>query len=263
MSRGNVLKAEQVSREGLAFEVLNFRDVQEEARRIVADARSQAEQLLEETQRRCREMNEKVGTESGEKGYQEGLERGLAEGREKGHTEALEKTLAEASADFKQRTDSLISSLQRTVEKLEQDRRDLFDTAREDVLRLAVAIASRVIKRTIEVDPSVVRDNVVEALELVAARTHVTVIVHPDDVETMQQFADSLHKRFSDSGDIAIVGDPDISRGGCEVRWGQGTLDGRLESQLRRITSLIVPVHDDVVVDGDPASDTHTTEDEQ
>jgi len=170
---------------------------------IVA-ARAEAERMLEEaaefaeaTRREAIEETAKLR----EQAYAEGMEKALTE---------FEQNLLEA-AEIRER-------VWRETEK--------------DLLRLAVRLAEKIIGRELKTDKKAVADIVAAALQNARQQEKLTVRVNPSDLslieEERERFLPSGRARFID-----FVADPRVSSGGCLIESEVGTIDARLETQLR------------------------------
>jgi flagellar assembly protein FliH len=102
-------------------------------------------------------------------------------------------------------------------------------------IRLATAIAQRVIRREIEQQPAITLELVREALELAAGNSQVCIRLNPSDHKTLGGQVRKLAKEVSPLGEIDVKADPEITPGGCRVDTSFGAIDQQIESQLKRI----------------------------
>ena len=164
-----------------------------EARRILSEATREADELRARADREAREMREAA--------YQEGLEEALSE---------LNHALLEAH----ERRDAALAGAER------------------DVLRLAVKLAEKIIGREIERDDAALADIVSAALRHARQQEALTVRVNPADLPHVQAHRERLdpsgRARFID-----LVADPRVRPGGCVIEGESGTVDARLDTQLR------------------------------
>jgi flagellar assembly protein FliH len=105
----------------------------------------------------------------------------------------------------------------------------------EEVVRLALAVARKVIKREVVQDPTVILDSLRWALKGAALREEVIIKVHPMDAETLRESKGSLLRELEEVNSLRIEADERLSRGDALVECPQGELDLRLERQLREI----------------------------
>lgn len=168
-------------------------DARAEARRILAEAERDADALRERAEREARELREAA--------YEEGRETALSE---------LNQILLEAHG----RRDAALAGAER------------------DVLRLAVKLAEKIIGREIERDDATLADIVSAALRHARQQESLTVRVNPADLPRVQAHRERLdpsgRARFID-----LVADPRVGHGGCIIEGESGTVDARLDTQLR------------------------------
>jgi flagellar assembly protein FliH len=160
--------------------------------------------------------------------YQRGLKEGLAN--------------AQRLADAK--CAAFVKSLSAAIESIRRERESLSQAAEEEAVRLALAIASKIIRRECRTSPEAVRQVAHEALQRVPVRDVISIRVNPADKEELEQRW--LATLPEDGHKIDIVGDPAIDRGGCLVETKLGTIDGTLESQWREIADSLLKESDEL-----------------
>jgi flagellar assembly protein FliH len=148
----------------------------------------------------------------------EAYRRGVAEGK------ALGKDLAEAEVQ------PVLERLTRALVELSSVSARLRRDAEEDVVKLSIAIARRVLHRELTVDPESIGGLVKAALEKIESHELCRVRVHPDQ-ETMIR---TILGRYSPTR-IELVADPALRKGDVVFETSQGTVDASVEAQLREI----------------------------
>lgn len=119
----------------------------------------------------------------------------------------------------------------RSLEEIAGLRRRLRREAEADLIRLALAIARRVLYRELAVDPDALRGVVLAALEKVQLQEISRVRVHP---ELAAMLATSL-QRLAAAHIPEIVADPSRERGDLIFETSRGNLDASVETQLQEI----------------------------
>ena len=208
-------------------------DLEKQAAGIVEAARVEAAHMIQEAQTQAATL---VG-EAAPRGFAEGREQGLAEGREEGCRLGREEALGQYTTELA----SLAESWTAAIEVFEADRRATLQTAREDIVELALAMGGRIARRVIEADPAVVQDQVAEAISLVTAPSGMTISINPDDRKLVQAVLPALCERLQKSGHVELRDDPDVERGGCVLSTGKGVIDATLEKQIERIAEVLLP----------------------
>jgi type III secretion protein L len=177
------------------------REASLEAKQILAKAQEQAAQLLEDARRE----KERVVAESTERGYAAGLDQ-------------WNDALADA---WKQREDFLAEH-------------------EAELVRLAVAIAKKIIGRSLEVNPGTVLQTAKEALRAVRSERRVIIKVNPSDEDALRQQAGSLKMLGTEVGELVIIGNPSIEAGGCIVESDLGIIDAQIGTQLSSIENALL-----------------------
>ncbi len=142
--------------------------------------------------------------------FQEGFQAG-AEAAEKSARETYEKALA---------------GLRGAATAFEQARPALLAEAQEELVELAFAIAKRVLRREIGVDPHAARAIAASCMAEAGGAAVKKIWVHPDDVAAVREGV---------GAGVEVEGDGSMSRGGAVIETERGKLDGSIETQLDEI----------------------------
>lgn len=102
----------------------------------------------------------------------------------------------------------------------------------QQVLSLALQLAEHVVGRELQACDDVVLGAVERALSLVPERGDVVLRVHPGDLAIVLESAASMGHR---AGDVQIVADADVSRGGCVASCGPLQVDAQLPAVFARL----------------------------
>jgi flagellar assembly protein FliH len=115
--------------------------------------------------------------------------------------------------------------------ELARYRRKLRCDAEEDVLKLALAIARRVLHRELQADPEALLGVVKAALTRMEAREIDRVRVHAADAGTLRRHFEQLGGEQR----VEVLADPRLERGSVVIETARGTLDASVETQLDEI----------------------------
>ena len=148
----------------------------------------------------------------------ESYQRGFSEGRNVGHEQALAEI------------QPVMDRLSRSLADLATVRSRVRKTAESDLLKLAIAVARRVIHRELTLDPSSIEGLIRVALEKLESRDLCRVRVHPDQEPVIR----TLLARFS-AAPVELIPDPTLQCGDVLFETSHGTLDGSIEAQLQEI----------------------------
>jgi type III secretion protein L len=109
----------------------------------------------------------------------------------------------------------------------------------QELLRLAVKLAERIIGNEVKSDKAVIVDIVSTALRNTKRQEKVTIRVSQSDYATVQERFIEL-SQSSRSTYVDIVPDPRVTIGGCIIESEVGTVDARLETQLRVLERALI-----------------------
>jgi flagellar biosynthesis/type III secretory pathway protein FliH len=219
--------------------VLDLGDVGREAADLIEVARNEAESLLADARIEAARLTEcaaKIGRAEGmAAGEAAGRAEGLAAGATQGREEAMNAMAEELN--------SIATGWNEALVGLMASRDAIREEARRDLLRLSLAIAERVLGRLPAHQTSFVADQVSGAIEMLAGSTSLRITLNPEDVPAVEEHLPAVMAtiRGSEDADVSIETDPEMVRGGCVVRAGDGEIDARLDVQMSKIVSGLFP----------------------
>jgi len=154
-----------------------------------------------------------------EKHVREAREAGLAEGE------------AQARAQAQEEVRAAIERLSHAIADLDQYRTQLLRQTETDAVRLSIAIARRVLRRELTVDPSAIEGLVRAALERLQSQETCRVRMHPDFVATLRDCVE----RMGMESKVEIIPDAAQEPGAAVFEMSRGSLNASIDSQLKEI----------------------------
>jgi type III secretion protein L len=178
----------------------------------VVQALSSAERIVEEARQRAREIVEKaqadqaaIREQSGREGYEEGL-----------------RQLNEIISDAKRKYGKILEG------------------AETELLKLSLKIAERIVGKALELDRSILLDIIHKAIQSLKYQKEIRIRIHPDDVAYLKDQKMQLYAMLGESKEIEVVEDPLVGKGGCIIDTEIGTIDARLETQLKVMERTLI-----------------------
>lgn len=224
-------EAQRIAGDAIA---LDLGDLARQGDALMARARAQAAALLEQAQQQRAAVMRGIEEQARKDGFETGNREGFEAGRLSGHAQAL--------AESKAKLETLQQAWGKALADFEVQRAAMLEDAREDVLQLAVMLAQRVVKRAIKVDPTLVQDQLIATLAMVARPTALTVAVHPEDETLTRESLATLAISMDSAKHATLATDSGLARGSCVVRTtGGGMLDASVDAQLKRIAEALLP----------------------
>jgi flagellar assembly protein FliH len=144
---------------------------------------------------------------------------GLREGEAAGRTRA--------AADLQ----AVIDRLARSIDEIANLRPRLRAEAEADLVRLSLAIARRVLRRELAIDPEALHGLVLGALEKLQGQEITRVRVHASHASLIA----ACLRQKSAAANVEVVPDPACEVGAVVFETQRGNLDASIESQLQEI----------------------------
>lgn len=125
----------------------------------------------------------------------------------------------------------VIDRLTRSIDELAGLRARLRSEAESDLIKLSLAIARRVLRRELAIDPEALHGLVLAALEKLQGQEICRVKVHPSHAAMVT----ACLRQIATGSNVEIVPDPSREPGAIVFETARGNLDASVESQLQEI----------------------------
>jgi flagellar biosynthesis/type III secretory pathway protein FliH len=224
-----------------SLRAFSVRDIEEERRRIMdaaerdgADVRRLAQEILDQAKTMLARVHEQAGAimaEAEKSGYEKGHAEGLAAGREEGKIAAYETE----ARRVREQTAPLAGRLADIAGAIDSQRNACLTGAHRDLLKCAIAVAKKIVKREVSLADGAIKNNLTKAIELSAEKSEIRVRLNPSDAETIEEYVPQMKSAFSKLKGIHLVPDMNVSQGGCVVQSRGGEVDARVETQFEEI----------------------------
>lgn len=176
---------------------------------LLAAARLEAEQIVQQAFAAAAQIQEEAG--------REGLTTGRAEG------------LAE--------TDALRQQLRNLLLSLADAYRAFCLDQAPALASLAAEAAGRLMQEQLSLEPQRALTIVQQVLDQALASTDLRLHLHPDDRETVRSYLDSSDAMVP--AELQIIADPSVERGGCRLETRHGEVDATLSGRLTRLAHAL------------------------
>ena len=169
-------------------------------------------------------MQKQAYDEAFAQGKKDGYSQGFTEGSKQGYDENVQALQAKA-AEFS----GLMDSLSQPFKALDAE-------VEKELVKLAIAIATQIIRREIKLDPGQVIAAVREAIKVLPLSSQkISLHLHPEDVELVRSALslDDLSPAWR------MVEEPLITRGGCKVDTEVSHIDATVENRLAAVIATL------------------------
>jgi flagellar assembly protein FliH len=149
--------------------------------------------------------------------------------------ESFETGFEEGQRQAERGLSNVFKSLRRAIDEVTSLREQIFRESEEDLLRLSILVARKIIQQEISEDRRILTRIVAAALENAAERDDVVVRLNPEDYRLVTTHRQHYLQGIGDGRDLNMKPDDTVSQGGCVIDTVMGEIDARLESQLDEI----------------------------
>lgn len=189
----------------------DFGDMAQQADRYLDEVRRQAAQIIQQAHQEAEQYRR----------------RAEEEGRKVAQA-AVEKLL-----DEKMKT--LLPALRKSIEDIHHSKAEWLRYWERSAVKVAGAIAGRLIRRPLAETPEITLELVREALALAAGSSEITLRLHPQDHENLSGQTQTLAAELTKLSSARVIADPTIELGSCRVDTEFGSIDQQFQAQLERI----------------------------
>jgi flagellar assembly protein FliH len=193
----------------------SFADMRGQANDYLGTVRAEAAKIIQQAHQQAEQIRRQAET-AGRKAAEAAIERVLDE-------------------KVGKRMETLMPALDRLVREINDARGELLRHWEQSAVKVASAIAKRIIRREIVQEPQIALDMIADALRLAAGSAETTLLVNPTDYENLGSQITRLAESLCRLTPAQIVADATISPGGCRVETKYGEIDQQIEAQLTRI----------------------------
>jgi flagellar assembly protein FliH len=155
--------------------------------------------------------------------YEKGFDQGEKNGLELGH----------------KRIETIVHQLNNLLAEIERQRVDLYKNYEEEMVRLVLTIAKKVLHHEVHIQEDVVAFALREAFQYVVDQKKVVVHLNPVDYQFLLAHRDQLPLGVEEGRGIRMIEDPAITRGGSLLETSFGDIDATIENQFDQIAFLV------------------------
>jgi len=196
------------------LEIVDLDGVNIDADSILADAQEEADRMLQQAREKISALEE----EAYARGYQKG---------EKDAREALEN----AREDFLTATRTILNELEKIKD-------DIYRDTETDLIDLAIKMAEKLVCRQLDILPDTAIDIIKEACNQVRDCKEVILYVPTWQLENIMAKQGEIDELLYKTEHFSIRSDPNIKHGGCRIETEQGDIDARIETMAEQMSKL-------------------------
>ena len=147
--------------------------------------------------------------------------------KEKFHIEKLEKELELVLKLFKE-----------MIKEIEEEKAKMVAEGKKEIIKVAVAIAKKIIKKETQIDPDIILRVAESAFKQIIDAKKIVVKVNPNDKKKIKEMID-LKKEKSN---IQIEEDERVQRGGCLITTDKEIVDAQIDHQIKEVEKALMEI---------------------
>lgn len=192
----------------------NLDDLSHKAQRYLDQFRGEAAKIVQAAQVEAEQIRRKAADE--------------------GKLQARKEAEKALEAELKRRSDAVLTSLEKIANELGSQRAQWQQHWETYAIKLASAIAERIVRKELQNTPQITLEWIREALEM-AASSQIHIRLNPADIRSLDPVLEELTARVSRAASTTVVADDSMGVGEVLVETEHGVLDQRVQSQLDRL----------------------------
>lgn len=230
LSKSSVISSDEVT----SFSAWNLPDISDKANLSFDRGKSEPVDVQEinspvltvdEIEAMQKQAFDEAFAQGRQEGFQNGFDQGFLDGSKKGYDENAELCQKKANEFV-----NLIDSLTEPFKKLD-------DEVERELVKLAITIATQIIRRELKMDPGQIVAAVRETINVLPLSSQkINLYLHPEDAELVRSVL-SLDEMSPAWG---VIEDPLITRGGCKVDTDVSHIDATVENRLAAVIATIM-----------------------
>jgi flagellar biosynthesis/type III secretory pathway protein FliH len=162
---------------------------------------------------------DEAGGEIEEQAYAKGFARGEKAGIESGN----------------EKIESAVNSIDKGLSELLKVRKDIYLETEQEIVKLAIAIARKIVRNEIRVNKDTVVNVVKEALKKVEGSERVKVKLSIKDFQFIKSEKPAIIDKITNIENVGFEMDESIPDGGCIMETEYGDIDARIEKQFQAV----------------------------
>ncbi len=188
-------------------------------KKIIAQARAEAVDLIKNAQDEIEQMKKQALIEGNEKGYQEGFERGYQDGYDKINSELMEK-----AARFEEFINLVLEA-----------KNNIYQSAQSELLDFVVRIAEKLCCNQVAYDKDTILNVIMQASTELKEKETLKIIVHPALAQNIYSITDDLKNKIHNLKNIKIIEDKLLKEDGLVLEAADSRIDASFSTRVMQI----------------------------
>ncbi|OAS21733.1 FliH/SctL family protein [Paenibacillus oryzisoli] len=228
--------------EGISVEMQSeINDATSLKNQIIEDAEAFASEQIEEAKRECALIREETERdiaswwESKRADDVEVVNASMQTGYEDGYRQGLDQ----AESTLRKEYEDMLTEARSILEQSYKLKQQIIQESEPFLIDLSTSIAEKIIARQLSLEPGWVIEFIQKVLARRREKGIITLCVAPSQFAYIQDAREELITSIDSQAELEIIPDSSVQDQGCVIRSSYGSIDARLDTQLKEIKSAL------------------------
>lgn len=208
---------------------------------ILRDAETFADQQIQAAMQECAAIRERTEQEVSqwwaERRSQD--EEWVRQAQENGFAQGYEEGMKQAEAMVRAEYTEMLNEARVILEQSYSLKSQIVQESEPFLIELSASIAEKIIGRQLTLEPEWVIDLIQKVLSRRKEKGSITLCVAPQHFAYIQDAREELLTSIDSQAELAIIPDSTVQDHGCVVRSSFGSIDARIDTQLKEVKSAL------------------------
>jgi flagellar assembly protein FliH len=208
---------------------------------ILQDAEAFANEQIHQAMQECAELREQTHTEitTWWETRRSEDEEHIAISKQSGYEEGYGQGIVQAEEVLRQEYGEMLSEAQAILEQAYKLKQQIIQESEPFLIELSTSIAEKVIGRQLTLNPEWVIDLIQSVLSRRREKGIIALCVAPSQFAYIQDAREELLTSIDSQAELQIIPDSSVQDRGCVIRSSFGSIDARIDTQLKEIKSAL------------------------
>lgn len=208
---------------------------------ILQDAESFAQEKIHQAMQESTALREQAQAEIGawwaERRSED--ERFIEEAKRTGYEQGYQEGIEQAEADVRRQYDDMLQEARSILEQAYILKQQIIQESEPFLIEMSSAIAEKIVDRQLTLEPAWTVEQIKKLLQRRKEKGTIALCVSPSQFAYIQDAREELLNAVDSQAELEILPDASVQDHGCVIRSAYGSIDARIDTQLREIKAAL------------------------
>jgi flagellar assembly protein FliH len=166
-------------------------------------------------------------------------ERRIEEAKQAGYEQGYREGVEQAQAAVAQQYQDMLQEARTILEQAYALKQQIIQESEPFLIEMSCAIAEKIVDRQLTLEPDWIIDNIKKLLQRRKEKGAIALCVSPSQFAYIQDAREELLNAVDSQAELEILPDASVQDRGCVIRSAYGSIDARVDTQLREIKAAL------------------------